>query len=606
VALDNKHTYYNRARIVVRSLLTSSEYGHDKFHIGYEDLGFLRYKLDMLGLVGERTISPEALNRVNWLHSIQVKNENLKQGMWNEETKLRLQGKLKTTLYEDQVSAVSYLVHNRRAGLFDCMGFGKSFCSLATTIALGSEISKTLIVCPRSVMIGFEREILKHTFLRSISVPRGRKEALEFIRANCSGEWDIMLIHPENLINSAKGATKYMGETTKLLKTLIWDQVVIDEFHMYKNVEAKRSKCVKALINESRGRDGKSPRAVLMTGTPVSENPTSAYMVLSLLGKESMPHISTFENYFCIKKRLKISGIKKGGLKKGERLPKPRFINKVVGFKNLGELKVMIEAVSIRRTKDDVTGFPDQISVIRNIELSGKQRSLYRLICGQIIKDLPAKNLINLKSFLETGNKVLRLRQIMNSPALLEEGGKSAKYEELDSILEELLADGSQKVVIWTEWRAAVDLLYERYNTLYGAAKLYGGVTNLELEKLRDDFELKEKPRVIISIPAKGGTGLDFLARARTAIYVDRPRSYILYNQSLDRICRRIPPGDNLSELDKIRSKPATLIFLDVVHSVDEMIREELWGKVSFVDAVTIRDDKLVELGKQDLLKYLK
>ncbi len=591
VALNKAHPYYDRARIVVRSLLTSSEYDHDKFYIGYDDLGFLKYKLDMLGLVGDRTMDEEAYRWVQYLGSLHERNEQIKRRLLNDEMRQRLAGKLKTTLYEDQLSAVAYTISNRRVGIFDSMGLGKTAEILAATI-MQPEIHRTLVVCPKSVMIGFDREIRKHTYLKSVSVPTGRATALDFIKRNKDGEWDIMLVHPENLISGKSDKSKYTGSITSFLTTLVWDQIVVDEFHMYKNWSAQRSRCVQALINDSKGRDGKAPRAVLMTGTPVSENPNSAYMVLRLLGRDPVPHISRFENYFCVKKRIQFS--------------KSKVINKIVGFKNLNELKTMIGRVSIRRTKADVTGFPDQMSMIRDIELTGRQRDLYRALCGEIIKELPMGSLVNLYSFLDSNTKVLRLRQIMNSPALLDEEGTSAKYEELDAILDELLADSEQKVVIWTEWRKAVELLYDRYNPVYGAAKIYGGVSNEELDQIRADFETRDSPRVIISIPAKGGVGLDFLARARTAIYVDRPRSYILYNQSLDRICRRIPPGENLSELDKIRSRPATLIFLDVVGSVDEMIREELYGKVSFVDAVTISDERLVEMGKQELLKYLK
>jgi len=600
VALDPFHKQYQKARIIVRSLLTSSEFDDNKFYVGYDDLGFLRNKLDMAGLVDDRLMDEDAVKWISWLHSVHVRNEDIKKGVRNEHVKKLLEGKLKTTPYEDQVSAVSLIMNNRRIGVFDTMGFGKSLQGLAATVALGSEVAKTLVICPLSVIIGWVRETGKHTHLKALPIPSGRKIAPEFVRDNKDGAWDIMLVHPENLVAAGK-TSKALSDVTQLLKAMTWDQIIVDEFHMYKNWSAKRTQCVVSLINESKDRNGKSPRVVLMTGTPVSENPTSAYVALKLLSGGSMPHISRFENHFCVKKgeeiwvRSKITG-----------KPEKRIIQKLVGFKNLGELKSMIDRVSIRRTKDDAVGFPEQTSVIRDILLSGKQHKLYRALCGEMSKELPSKSLVNIYTLLGTNTTALRIRQLMNHPSLIGEEGDSAKYVELDYILEELLSDPEQKVVIWTEWRAAVDLLYTRYNKLYGAAKIYGGVNNEQLDQIRDKFENQDRSRVIVSIPAKGGTGLDFLARARTAIYVDRPMSYILYNQSLDRICRRIAAEGNLSELDRIRSKPATLMFLDVVHSLDEMIRDKLWGKVNFVDSVTIKDEKLIELGKQDLLRYLK
>jgi hypothetical protein len=87
---------------------------------------------------------------------------------------------------------------------------------------------------------------------------------------------------------------------------------------------------------------------------------------------------------------------------------------------------------------------------------------------------------------------------------------------------------------------------------------------------------------------------------------VERPYSYILYNQSQERTCRRIPPHGNLSELDKIRAKTSNLIFLDVVNSVDGLIRDKMYMKQKFVEAVTVSDEKLIEMGKEDLLRYLR
>ncbi len=600
VTLDPYHEHHKKARILVRSLLTSREFEDEKFYIGYDDLGFLRHKLDMAGLVHGRSVTNEALKWIDWLHSKHVRNEDIKSGVHNEHIKGILEGKLKTTPYEDQVSAISFILNNRRVGVFDTMGFGKTGQSLAATVALGSDVSKTLVICPLAVTIGWTREVKKHTYLKSAVIPSGKKKSFEFLKANKDGDWDILLVHPENLVKAGKSPNP-ASDVTKLLQIMMWDQIIVDEFHMYKNWDAKRTACVVSLINGSKDRRGKSPRAVLMTGTPVSENPTSAYVTMKLLSGGGTPHISRFENHFCVKGKEEI-WTKDRRTGKAEK----REVQKIVGFQNLDELKSMIERVSIRRTKNDVEGFPEQTSVIRDVLLGGKQLKLYRAFCSRLTKELATQSQINIYGLLNENTTALRLRQLMNHPSLIGEEGDSFKYKELDLILEELLADDNQKVLIWTEWRKAVDLLHARYDKLYGAAKVYGGVGNDELDQIRDRLENHDRPKVIVAIPAKGGTGLDFLARARTAIYVDRPRSYILYNQSLDRICRRVTPGDNLSRLDKIRAEPATLMFLDVVGSLDEMIREELWGKVDFVDSVTITNEKLIELGKQDLLRYLK
>lgn len=589
VTLNPQHLNYGRAFIVVRGLLSAREFDDNVFGISYDDFLVLKKNLDAIGLTDDRTVTDDAWRWIAYLQSRDEWLDGLKRGSENDKILRVIEPRLKSFPYEDQVSAISFLYNMRRAGLFDEMGVGKSLESLGAVVALMESVKRTLIVCPNTVRMGFEGEIRKHTHLRPICVPSGRKLALKFIKDQEKGPWDVMLIHPENLVSGDK--VSIQGDILRLLKAMPWDLIIVDEFHQYKNLSAKRTKCVLSLLSEAKDREGKKPRAILMTGTPISESPLNAYVALKILNFDKVPHIAKFENHFTIKQEVDYKS-------RGKHM-------KIVGYKHLDELKAMLERVSIRRTKADMRGFPDRIFQTRDVFLSGKQEALYRHICGELVAELPRGSKVNLQNFLSNNTKTLRLRQIMNAPELLGEEGSSAKYEELDTVLDEILTDPEAKVVVWTEFRAAVDLLYDRYNSEYGAVKIYGGVTDAELRTIRDRFENDPEPRVAVCIPAKAGTGVDFLARARTAIYVDRPYSYTLYKQSLDRIHRRVV-ANSTNRLDVIRAKPASILFLDVVESVDWLIRDKLVAKADVADALTIENEKLLELGREDLLLYLK
>ena len=462
--------------------------------------------------------------------------------------------------------------------------------SLGAVAALQNEVRKVLVICPKSVISGFSREVSKHTYLKSAVIPPGKKTSLDFLQKNLDGDWNLLLVHPENLIQSGGKKSEIYGPVTKLLKTIPFDMIIVDEWHQYKNLDAKRTKCVLSILNEVRTRQGKLARCILMTGTPISESPVNAYATLKVLTNRAMPHIKRFENYFTVKKDVTYGS-------KGT-------FSKIVGYKNLAELKSRIERVSIRRTKDDLTGFPDKIFVTRDVELSGRQKDLYKTVCGELVASLPKSSKINLAEFFSGNANTVRLRQLMNHPLFLNEDCDSAKYDEIDNILEELFADPEQKVVVWSEYRKAIDLIYDRWNKRYGVVKIYGGV---ELdEDLAKRFEEDDKPRIAACIPAKAGTGVDFLARARTSIYIDRPYSLNLYQQSLDRIHRRVKTVGDLSSLDRIRSQPATLIFLDIPNSLDELVKDRLMVKQNVSDAIMTSDSKLVDLGRADLLKYLR
>lgn len=584
--LDSTHPHYKNVYIMVRSLLNSREIERDVWAVDYNGLMVLKDKLNKFGLTEDKTITVEANGFLDWISAQHVKNENIKEGIHNEYIKSLLDGNIKTTPYEDQYTAISYIVSNRKCGVFDEMGVGKTAQILWSILALKSEVKKSLVVCPKSVIPGFIREIKKHTNLKYLEIPAGRKTAVSFLKKHKDDDYDIMLVHPENLIGGKKN--EIYGPITKMFSKMKWDMIVVDEYHLYKNLSAKRTKCVLSLLTDTRNRDGKDPRKVLMTGTPVSESPLNAYTALKVLS--FVPHISRFKHYYCVEKEVSHGS--------GTHF-------EIIGYKNLDELKAWLDQVSIRRTKAEMKGFPDKTFVDRSVFLSGKHLEQYNLIKEEALKELKhldPKEVFDLQQWLGSA-KAIRLRQILNHPGVLETTGDSCKYKELDGILEEILADKESKVVVWTEFRAAVDLLYERYNKQYGVQKLYGGVDITE--KLITEFEETDKKRIVAAIPAKAGTGTDFLARSRYFIYMDRPYSYTLYKQSLDRGHRRTPSG-NLSKLDKIRSSPLTVIFIHAENTIDDLVREKINRKEGFVDALTIKDELLIKMGREEVLEYLK
>jgi hypothetical protein len=58
----------------------------------------------------------------------------------------------------------------------------------------------------------------------------------------------------------------------------------------------------------------------------------------------------------------------------------------------------------------------------------------------------------------------------------------------------------------------------------------------------------------------------------------------------------------NPTKLDLIRAQPANIIFLDVVGSVDELIRDRLIGKQDLVDALS--EKSAAEISRDDLMRY--
>ena len=110
VKLDRHHPEYEAIYVLVRSLLTSFESKPLHFTVSYEDLIYFKQKLRDLGLAQEgKTISVEALDYLNQLQAEDARHTEIKQGADNERVSKLLEGKLKSTLFNDQLTGVAYL-----------------------------------------------------------------------------------------------------------------------------------------------------------------------------------------------------------------------------------------------------------------------------------------------------------------------------------------------------------------------------------------------------------------------------------------------------------------------------------------------------------------
>jgi len=596
VVVDTYNSNFRDIVTVLGSLLNA------KYHKGYWTISFFDFyefkkKLDKLNLNGDRTITKEASKALDQFGDQLDAVDGLKTGIYNGEIESI---EFSTNPYIDQYTGINFLTSRQSAGIFDECGIGKSLQILyASKILIDKgEVKNTLVFCPNSVKSTWQNEIQKHTDYSFTVIPNGTKEVLESIDFYKIESTQFLICHFDCLgvskkitAESSRGK-EYKKQVYPVLEAMLeldFDQVVIDEAHQLKNEDAKRTQAVFEIVENLRKKK-EGFRVVLATGTPVSESPMDGRAALRFLAPDLVPAKNKFQKHFIVMKDRKSRDGR-------------RFWREVVGYKNLRELKELIESVSIRRLKSDIRGMPEKVFQKRDVFLIGAQRTLYNAVKKDIYKELskkPSKKLA-VKTVME---KTIRLRQILNHPEIVEEKGKSAKYAELDLVLEEVLADSSSKVVIWTEFVTAVELLHERYANKYGAVKLYGKTSSEELADLSQTFDECDE-QVVIAIPKKGGTGIDFLSRARTAIYVEKPYSLIEYRQSIDRIHRRAKEEPK-TEVDRIKASPATVIFLEVADSIDQMVTDILKRKEDVSDAITISDEKLVEMNKVDVLKYLR
>lgn len=146
-----------------------------------------------------------------------------------------------------QSFGAKFALVQERTILGDEMGLGKTIEALAVLCHLRSHgASRLLVVCPASVLVNWEQEIIRHSKLRCVRL-HGSDRHLRLRRWVRGG-----------------GAAVTTFDTLRSLElpNLEIDAVVVDEAHYVKNPSALRTKAVRSLLSRSR-------YALLMSGTPM-------------------------------------------------------------------------------------------------------------------------------------------------------------------------------------------------------------------------------------------------------------------------------------------------------------------------------------------------
>lgn len=563
------------AKQAARSLLTARDNVVEAtVTIGVEDFPVLGQVLEKLNAPEVETaeITPAAQEIVEQFftrrdHLIEVKRNPVDDAWLNT-----IKG-WKTTPYPDQLQCVRFHVERGRSLEGGETGIGKSLILLYTYLYWKSQgvADKGIIICTNTGKLDWEKEVRQHTDCTPFMVGNGSAEVLGDLQRFERSDASLLIIHYEAFMNNAKSKADVFG----YLKKMKFGFIAIDEVHTLKNPKTIRHKRVVELVDGWR-----DAKLVAATGTSMDGNPKSAWAPLKIVEARRDYHFPSYYD-FC-----------RHFVEYGEKWLYGRPIKVEIGVKNLSHLKPWFDYTSIRYLKAEVLGRPSKIFKTRVVKLTGAQEKLYQQVKDAARGELSGEEADQI-SLLTLQNLTLRLRQILNHPKLIDGllhfEGDSAKYLELDDVIEEILSNPESQILVWTQWRAAVDMLVQRYKE-YGAIAFYGGSDEREVR----DKLLSKKARVVVAIPEKAGTSVDFLKVCRTAVYLEKPWHLSLYRQSLDRIDRRA------------NTDPALIINIDAEDSIDQVVNAVLHRRQDIFDALTVEDDKLVSLGKEELLKFLK
>lgn len=373
---------------------------------------------------------------------------------------------------------LAYLAHNNFGGvLADDMGLGKTLQTLTwlTWLKLNQPAGEPpftcLVVCPKSVMHVWHREVETHSSLLKI--------VLFDPDVHSPATWQLdgadILVANYSQLRSRRS----------LFHQITWTVTILDEAQYIKNPSSQTAKAA---------RDLKSRYRIALTGTPVENKATDlwsifAYAMPGLLGSKT-----SFTRHY----------------KENDPQTPARLSSRVSHF-------------MIRRSKKQVaTDLPDRIEESLICQMEGEQRELYlaelklaqQKVLGIDSQSAFAKERFNILSSL------LRLRQICCHPALVSQeyaSVRSAKLEGLVDLVVELQEEG-HKVLIFSQFVEMLKIIGKsldeigcKYLTLTGQTK--------NREELVDQFQNDESFTAFLLSLKAAGSGLNLTAASYVVLY---------------------------------------------------------------------------------------
>ncbi len=370
---------------------------------------------------------------------------------------------LKLPLLPYQLDGIAFAAGAGRAILADDMGLGKTMQGVGTAELLAREVDirRVLIVCPASLKSQWRSEIQRFC------------------------DRDVQLIHGA----AAERQSQYGNDCfftvcnyEQVLRDILaiertpWDLIVLDEGQRIKNWESKTSRVIKSL---------RSRFALVLTGTPLENRLDDLYSIVQFVDDRRLgPGFRFFNKHRVVDEK-----------------------GKVLGYKNLGDLRESLKPVLLRRTRESVRiELPERTTEFVRIAPSDEQVVMHRSHM-QIVATIVAKKFISEMD-------LLRLQ-----------------------LFESLFEEEGRKVVLFSEWTTMLNLiepLLRKRKLDY--VRLDGSVPQKKRQELVHRFQTDADCRLFLTTNA-GSTGLNLQA-ANTVVNVDLPWNPAVLEQRIARAHR--------------------------------------------------------------------
>jgi SNF2 family DNA or RNA helicase len=379
-----------------------------------------------------------------------------------------------------QKEAIEKLVGNDKYILADDMGLGKTTSTVIASLESGAE--KTLIICPASLKINWQREIANYTD-KEVSIIEGKKwEPAEYTIIN----YDILKNFHDPKHPDKSDILNYG-----------FDLIVMDEAHYIQNVKANRTKIANSIVK-------KVGRVWLLTGTPMTSRPMNYYNLLDLVDSPVAENWMAYAIRYCAGYQFSVG---------------PKKVWNVTGASNLEELRDRTKPQVLRRLKEDILDLPEKI--ITPVYLRLKSRE-YEKLMGEYYDWYNSSE--ESSSLTIQFSKLMKVRQVI------------AEEKIKDTIeLAQNIIDQGKKVIIFTNFTDTLNKLTDAFPKV--SVKLDGKMSKPQRQHSVDEFQNNDKIKVFVGNLKAAGVGIT-LTEAEAVIMNDLSFVPSDHSQAEDRAYR--------------------------------------------------------------------
>lgn len=405
---------------------------------------------------------------------------------------------LKTSLHPYQREGAYFAVRAGRCLIGDDMGLGKTIQALAASELMAElfGIAKVLIVSPTSLKYQWQSEITRFTN-RSGTVVEG----LTARRRQLYREDSFYKMINYELVHRDAELIREWGP----------DLIILDEAQRIKNWQTRTAKSVKNLD---------SPFAIVLTGTPIENRIEELHSIMEFVDRH---HLGPLYRFLHDHRLTDEAG-------------------KVVGYRNLDSVRKSLRGVMIRRRKKEVLSqLPERVDKNFMVELTPEQAVIHEEnadIVTRLANKWRRYRFLSEADMLRLRVALGRMRMVSDNTWLVDkETRHGPKLEELETLLREVVIEGGEKVVIFSQWLRMNGLIEELLEANgIGYVHLNGGVPSKDRKGLMNRFRDDPDCRVFLSTDA-GGVGLN-LQSGSVVINMDIPWNPAVLEQRIGRVHR--------------------------------------------------------------------